>query len=180
MSILWSNSLDSTNKEAVRLLQAGSLTDKLSFIAALEQTSGRGQGDHIWTSAPGENLTFSVVLQDPGFCDAGTLDLINSYVCPVIRRFLQEEGIESWVKAPNDIWVGDRKICGILIENFIIGSRVEASIIGIGLNLNQESWPSDIPNPVSLFQLNGKKYKPEDVLLRLVPMFESFPAGRPL
>lgn len=100
MSILWSNSLDSTNKEAVRLLQAGSLTDKLSFIAALEQTSGRGQGDHIWTSAPGENLTFSVVLQDP--------------------------------------------------------------------------------NPVSLFQLNGKKYKPEDVLLRLVPMFESFPAGRQL
>lgn len=91
MSILWSNSLDSTNKEAVRLLQAGSLTDKLSFIAALEQTSGRGQEDHIWTSAPGENLTFSVV-----------------------------------------------------------------------------------------FQLNGKKYKPEDVLLRLVPMFESFPAGRQL
>lgn len=176
-NILWYNSLDSTNKEAVRLLKAGSLTDNLSFIAAREQTCGRGQGDHSWTSFPGENLTFSVVLRQPGFCDAGSLALINDYVCPAIQKFLAEEGVSSWIKDPNDIWVEDRKICGILIENFLLGSVLQASIIGIGLNLNQSEWPSDIPNPISLYQITGKKYNPEDVLVRLAPMFESSPAG---
>ena len=180
-NIIWSDRLDSTNKEAARLLTEGRLSDKLSLIAAVEQTAGRGQGDHLWTSAPGENLTFSVVLRNPEFCDASSLSLINDYVCPVITDFLRKEGVEnSWIKAPNDIWVGDRKICGILIENFILGGRVTATIIGIGLNLKQKVWPSDLPNPVSLSELTGKNYDPREVLLRLAPEFESFPAGSPL
>ena len=68
------------------------------------------------------------------------------------------------IKWPNDIYVGDRKICGILIENRLQGSTIKDSIVGIGLNVNQASFLSDAPNPVSLFQLLGKEVDREELL----------------
>ena len=75
-----------------------------------------------------------------------------------IRDYLLSHGIEARIKWPNDIWVGDKKICGILIENILDGTGIGASIIGIGLNLNETGWPADLPNPVSLSELTGKRY----------------------
>ena len=72
------------------------------------------------------------------------------------------------IKWPNDIWVEDRKICGILIENIIDGNRMKACLIGIGLNINEEGWPENLPNPVSLKELTGKEYDVRQELQQLV------------
>ena len=163
--IIWYESLESTNSELRKQIES---LDNLSIIAAKRQTSGRGQGDHKWFSSPETNLTFSILLKfAPGELKATDEQIINSFATPSIRSFLTEEGIESRVKLPNDIYVGDRKICGILVENVVEGPWVIYSIVGIGLNINQEQFPSDLPNPVYLFQLTGKKYPLEQTLERI-------------
>ena len=165
--ILWLKLTDSTNDEARRRLDA---LDNLSVLAAETQTAGRGQGDHTWTSAPGQNLTFTLVLKFPPCAPLATSEilLITQAVTGGIRRYLLSKGVESRIKWPNDIYVGDRKICGILIENILDGKQVSSSMIGIGLNLNQDRFPADLPNPVSLRQLTGRTYdlRTELVLLR--------------
>ena len=165
--IIWLKLTDSTNDEARRRLDA---LDNLSVLAAETQTAGRGQGDHTWTSAPGQNLTFTLVLKFPPCAPITTSEilLITQAVTGGIRRYLLSKGVESRIKWPNDIYVGDRKICGILIENILDGKQVSSSMIGIGLNLNQDRFPADLPNPVSLRQLTGRTYdlRTELVLLR--------------
>lgn len=147
--------------------------DRMTIIATLSQTAGRGQGDHRWYSAAGESLTFSILKRfDPGELAARDCPRINSLVTPVITGFLETEGVGGvWVKPPNDIWVKDRKICGILIENVLNGEWIDVSIIGIGLNLNTTSFPADLPNPVSLKMLTGRDYEPHEVLRRLAGEF---------
>ena len=154
--IFWFDRLDSTNNVAKRL---SSHIDNMSVIAASCQFGGRGQGDHTWQSEPGANLTFSSVLKFGeeevlAARDACTLTHIATWA---VLRFLSDVGIEAKIKLPNDIYVDGRKICGILIENTLLGANVKESIIGIGLNLNQRSFPSDLPNPVSACQLTGKE-----------------------
>lgn len=173
-NIIWLDSTDSTNDEVRR--RKGML-ESFSAVAAVTQNSGRGQGDHIWHSAPGENLTFTLFIRFPkNFWRVGcgeSLVRLNEYVTSSIVKFLSSEGIEAWVKLPNDIWVGDRKICGVLIENILESEQVSESIIGIGLNLNETSFPGSLPNPVSLKQLTGREYSPAGVLESLMEIFMS-------
>ncbi len=163
--IRWYDTVESTNDEARRLIQD---LDNLSVIAARCQTAGRGQGDHKWHSLPGENLTFSVVLKfgGQGLAPLAARDalVITETVTLALRLYLEGRGIKARIKWPNDIYTGDRKICGILIENILHGAEVASSIIGIGLNLNQKDFPSDLPNPVSMSQLTGEQYDIEDEL----------------
>lgn len=166
--IIWLQTADSTNKEVRRRM--GSL-DNLSIIAALTQTAGRGQGAHTWYSRPGTGLTFSLFLRFPpgGEYSLNIKDvlLITELTTVSLRDFLLGRGIEARIKWPNDIWVGDRKICGILIENVLDAEMVSSSIVGIGLNVNETSWPSGLPNPVSMRQLTGKEYALEAELEEL-------------
>lgn len=166
--IIWLQTADSTNKEVRRRM--GSL-DNLSIIAALTQTAGRGQGAHTWYSRPGTGLTFSLLLR---FLPEGEYSLnikdvllITELTTVSLRDFLLGRGIEARIKWPNDIWVGDQKICGILIENVLDAEMVSSSIVGIGLNVNETSWPSGLPNPVSMRQLTGKEYALEAELEEL-------------
>lgn len=139
--------------------------DNMSVIATVCQTAGRGQGDHTWTSTPGMNLTFSMLLKfSPGQLLARDEQIINTVVTPAMVDFLASEGVEAWVKKPNDIWVKDKKIAGILIENVLDGKYVSDCVVGVGFNLNQTDWPTDLPNPVSLKQLTGRDYSPAEVL----------------
>lgn len=162
---IWMDIVDSTNSETRRRI--GGLGN-LSVVAASRQTSGRGQGDHVWLSESGLNLTFSILLRFPGDgLPVGRLQLINDFITSSILDFLGEESVPARVKLPNDIWVGDKKICGILIENILDGSFVRESIVGVGLNLNQTQWPESLPNPVSLKELTGKEYPPEAALERI-------------
>ncbi len=161
--IIWFDCTESTNKAA---REAVSYLDNLSVIAAAEQTAGRGQGTHSWHSAPGENLTFSMIFK-PAVLQVQDILCITHATTLGLRDYLLDEGISARIKWPNDIWVGEQKICGILIENSLDGKRLEYSIIGIGFNLNETSWPADLPNPVSLRQLSGKSYEPHKELERL-------------
>ena len=161
--IIWLEKTDSTNDELRRRLnQSGDL----AIIAAESQTAGRGQGDHSWHSAPGQNLTFSVLLRHRCLKASDAL-AVTSIMALGIRDYLQTKGIEPWIKWPNDIWVGEKKICGILVENSIRAGRIDYSIVGVGLDVNQTEWPSDLPNPVSLKELTGRQYDIREELRQL-------------
>jgi len=103
------------------------------------------------------NLTASVLLR-PGNIAASSQFVISEAVALSVVDLLAEKGVEAKVKWPNDIYVGDCKICGILIENAILGREIIRSIAGIGININQKAFLSDAPNPVSLTQLTGIIY----------------------
>ncbi len=138
----------------------------MSVIAAEEQTGGRGQGTHSWYSSPGLNLTFSILWR-PEKLHTDELIIITCATTLGILDYLHDKGINARIKWPNDIWVGNRKICGILIENILDVQRIKDSIIGIGFNLNESAWPSDLPNPVSLSELSGKHYDIREELVSL-------------
>ncbi|MBQ7773428.1 MAG: biotin--[Bacteroidales bacterium] len=146
VSIKWYGTLDSTNSQARR--EAEESCEGSVWIADF-QTAGRGQRGNRWESRKGENLTFSILFK-PEFLPPHKQFLI-SQVCAVgIYRYLAGKGMPASIKWPNDIYIGNKKICGILIENSISGDKLSVSIAGIGLNLNQTQFASDAPNPTSL------------------------------
>ena len=144
--IMWFKSLDSTNEEARRHI---SDIDNLSVLSALEQTDGRGQRGNTWTSNAGENLMFSIVLKSPVLMAEDNFAL-NEIAALSVADFLSTYGIKAEIKWPNDIYVGEKKICGILIENSFRGKTISSSIIGIGLNINQRNFNVNLPNPTSM------------------------------
>lgn len=164
--IIWLDTIDSTNSEVRRRLPE---LDNLSVIAAIEQTAGRGQGDHKWHSRPGENLTFTLVLKfdSIGILKARDIHKINDVITASLLAFLGRYGIQARIKLPNDIYVGDLKICGMLIENILKEDNVDVSIIGIGLDVNQTEFPADLPNPVSMAQLTGRTFDVKALLEEL-------------
>lgn len=162
--IKWTEVTGSTNADIAS--QKEHLED-MSVFAAMFQTSGRGQRGNHWESRPGENLTFSILFK-PGDLMIHEQFCISQVAALGVVDFLLSEGIEARVKWPNDIYVGDRKICGILIENTASGDNLSASIVGIGLNLNQTVFESDAPNPVSVKILTGKEYDVKATLVKVL------------
>ncbi len=127
------------------------------------QTAGRGQRGHEWHSRKGENLTFSVVLE-PTFVPIAEQFSVSEVVALSLVDMLAEYGIEAKIKWTNDIYVGDRKLVGILIEHSLVSATLRRTIVGVGINVNQTEFDSSIPNPVSMAQLLGKQINAEDVL----------------
>lgn len=123
-------------------------------VMARGQTAGRGQRGNSWESEPGANATFSVLLRPTGI-EANRQFVISQAAALAVTATLAEHGIEAAVKWPNDIYVGDRKICGILITCSLTGTAISHVIVGIGVNVNQRQFHSDAPNPVSMWQLTG-------------------------
>lgn len=154
---------DSTSSYVAR--NAGSLRHG-AVVAAVSQTEGRGQRGNSWEASPGLNVTMSMLLRPESLPVArsfGLSEAVALAVCDTVADTTVGE-IAAVIKWPNDIYVGDRKIAGILIENALNGSMVGRSIVGIGLNVNQPQFVSDAPNPVSLRQLTGRDYSVSDVL----------------
>ncbi len=149
-------SLPSTNSYAAFLLK-NEVIPEGAIVSAEYQTTGRGQGSNIWESENGKNLLISIILY-PSIIYPASQFLISMAlslgICDFLKRFIPDCSI----KWPNDIYVNDDKIAGILIENSIMGDKIESTIAGIGLNINQEKFLSDAPNPVSLSLITGKKY----------------------
>ena len=127
------------------------------------QTAGRGQRGHEWHSRKGENLTFSVVLE-PTFVPIAEQFAVSEVVALSLVDMLAEYGIEARIKWTNDIYVGDRKLVGILIEHSLATSALRRTIVGIGINVNQTEFDASLPNPVSMAQLLGKELNAEEVL----------------
>ncbi|MBE6195071.1 MAG: biotin--[acetyl-CoA-carboxylase] ligase [Rikenellaceae bacterium] len=131
------------------------------------QTAGRGQRGHEWHSRKGENLTFSVVLE-PTFVPIAEQFSVSEVVALSLVDMLAEYGIDAKIKWTNDIYVGDRKLVGILIEHSLAATTLRRTIVGIGININQTEFDSAIPNPVSMAQLLGRKLNSEEVLQRFL------------
>lgn len=131
-------------------------------LMARRQTAGRGQRGNTWEAAPGLNVTMSLLVK-PGSLDVRHQFSLSEAVALGVVRALGRYAISATVKWPNDIYVDDRKICGILIENSIEGTLVGRSIAGIGLNVNQREFVSPAPNPVSMWQLLGTEHDVEQV-----------------
>lgn len=127
-----------------------------TVVMAREQTAGRGQRGNSWEAEPGRNITLSLLLRPKGLHPARQFVIsqaVSLAIVDMLEHFVAQPVRIKWA---NDIYVGDRKICGILIENTITGTSIDCTIVGIGLNVNQMEFHSDAPNPVSLRQLMPK------------------------
>ena len=171
MTILRFGSLESTNRycEALDLAEVEDFT----CYWALAQTAGIGQRGNHWHSTAGENLTFSLVLH-PAFLPAdrqfrltqalslALVDLLSTFHFP----------LSTLIKWPNDIYVGDKKICGTLVSTRLVGNSIASAVCGIGLNVNERSFPDWVPNPTSLSLLTGHNYELNPLLHQLLHCIE--------
>lgn len=148
---------DSTNLELWRMIKRGALPPEGSIVWAGNQTRGRGQAETHWESEANKNLTFSILLM-PAFLPPSKQFILNKTVALGIRDALATlcKQFPFFIKWPNDIYADKGKIAGTLIENRISGRSYELCVAGIGININQTTFPEDIPNPVSLTRLTGE------------------------
>ena len=143
-------------------------TDDLPHLYTIRtdfQTAGRGQAGNSWESEEGKNLLFSSLLRYEGIraADQWRLSMLVAVACwEVLAKYLPKDWLT--IKWPNDIYYGDKKLVGILIENSLSGSMVDHTIAGIGMNVNQTEWLSNAPNPMSMKQITGQDYPIEQLL----------------
>jgi BirA family biotin operon repressor/biotin-[acetyl-CoA-carboxylase] ligase len=157
--------IDSTNNYATKEILTKRPPEGTVYIAN-EQKSGRGQINNSWESERGKNLTLSIVIY-PSYVDILQQFEISKVFALGIADFFSEFVDDVSIKWPNDIYVGKNKIGGLLIENSICNGQIASSIAGMGLNINQQKFVSDAPNPVSLTQITGEEYD-LDYCLRLL------------
>ena len=171
-------SCESTNSELASRLTAPHGT----AVVTHEQTAGRGQRGNTWESEPGANAIFSVLIRrNIPVAEQFRLSMIVSLaIKESIDAELAALGSErrATIKWPNDIYVGDEKICGILIENILRGNTIHRAIVGVGINVNQTRFVSDAPNPTSIALLTGDKIAldgfVENVVKAIVERFDSY------
>ncbi len=144
----------STNVYAVHLI-AKSNPAEGTAVLTYNQTAGRGQVGRNWESAPDKNVSLSVILY-PKFLPVRTQFNLNVAVSLAIFDVVSEyaEGVK--IKWPNDIYIGKKKVAGILMQTSLSGQKIANAVVGIGLNVNQEAFLSDAPNPVSLKNILGQ------------------------
>ena len=152
------DSTTSTNDDA-RSAEYG----HMDVVWAGSQSAGRGQRGHSWHSRVGDNLTFSVVLT-PTFLPVVEQFMLSEVVALSLTDALAEYGVECRIKWTNDIYAGDNKIAGVLIEQSLAGDCIARTIVGIGLNVNQRTFPEDLPNPTSMVVECGRENDRREVL----------------
>lgn len=134
-----------------------------TVVYTKRQTAGRGQVGNSWESEQDKNVSFSILLR-PVFLPIPQQFVLSELCSVAILLGLEELGVKNLtVKWPNDIYAGDEKICGILIENRLMGGALTESVLGVGINVNQKKWIGNAPNPTSLI-LQGVSSTPEIVL----------------
>lgn len=165
-SVEWLDEVISTNTYVLDLLNSERPAEGSIFIANF-QTKGRGTESNTWESAAGQNLTLSLLIY-PSFLTPDKHFSITQAVALGIKDFIRQQKINNVkIKWPNDIYIADGKVCGILIQTTIQGSRFGYAVVGIGLNVNQVAFISEAPNPVSLKMITGKDYELSEKLSEL-------------
>lgn len=173
--------LESTNLMAMNYISKNTPTNG-TVILTYDQYGGRGQIGSKWESAPDKNVSLSIILY-PDFLESrqqfllsqtislGIYDFLNHYITGNLR-----------IKWPNDLYVANEKIAGILIQNVLSGTKIQSAVIGIGININQMKFVSDAPNPVSLAQLTGNTHQLDQLVtelcLALDRRYQQLSAGR--
>lgn len=168
-SIIYVTETTSTNSYLRNYMLQHTLEEG-SIVVAHVQTAGRGQAGNCWEAEPGKNLTFSVVLY-PEVIPANMQFLISQITALSLKELLDQYTTNITVKWPNDVYWNEHKICGMLIENDLMGREISCSIIGIGLNINQILFQSDAPNPISLGQITRETYNLETLLNQFRSIF---------
>ncbi len=163
--LIFLENLPSTNDYGAELLKREDHNEG-TIISTNYQSKGRGQAENKWESEDGKNLLISILLS-PFMIAPSDQFLISITISLGISDFILRYCPSCTIKWPNDIYVDNDKIAGILIENTILGDHIENTIAGIGININQQKFISDAPNPVSLSQLTGKYYDLNDCLRQL-------------
>ena len=148
------------------------------MVITHKQEQGRGQRGTIWESDAGKNSTLSILLRptlikpDEQFNLSKTVAVAVADFVKQHTHTLSQEGNVK-VKWPNDIYIGNKKVAGILIENSVSGNKLQQSIIGIGINVNQEKFSAELPNPTSLKIISGKDFDLDKCLSQLCSCIES-------
>jgi len=158
--------IDSTNNYANNQIRSYDVAEGTVFLA-YEQTIGRGQAGNFWESEPGQNLTFSMVLY-PDFLEIRRQFMLSKVVTLGVYTALNKYVDHLSVKWPNDIYAGNKKLGGILIENSVMSGLLQSSVVGVGLNVNQVHFCSPAPNPVSLKTLTNQHFDCELLLTEVL------------
>jgi len=167
--------VDSTNLYALGLLKEHPPAEGFA-VWALEQFAGRGQRGNVWLVQPGANLTFSLILH-PRFLPVSGQFWLTKITALAVADFVSYslgKGFDVKIKWPNDIYVGNQKIAGILIENVLEGQTLKYSVVGIGMNVNQTAFDPAVPNATSLKLLSGKTFELEDCLNSIFALIEKY------
>lgn len=168
-NVIFLSECHSTNDFAASLLKKSSQIEGTTVITT-NQTHGRGQRGNIWESAPGKNATFSVILRPTIVSVSDQFQLhiittlaIHTTLFPILGRKLK-------IKWPNDIFYDNQKLGGILVENIIKGQKIEASVVGIGLNINQMHF--DNKNASSLIDIIGQEFEINTIIEQILVELE--------
>ena len=191
---------DSTSKEIVREFESAKVREceskfqlsnfnfqkSISVLQADYQTAGRGQQGNSWESERGKNLLFSIMLWPHGVEVKRQFRLSQAMavaLCEELETKSQTSNLQSQIsiKWPNDIYYGENKLSGTIIETTWAGDMVERCVLGVGINVNQQVFCSDAPNPISLYQIVGHEVDRDEllagVLQRFVPLYERLMTG---
>lgn len=175
--------INSTNTYLLELLKETPIEEPLFTVYTFDQTAGRGQAGNSWESEPGKNLLFTTLF-DMSSIPADKQFTLSMLVPLTIVEYLTDEFAKCGtplnsqvytnkvsIKWPNDIYYGDDKLCGILIEGVIAGNRIDKAIAGVGLNINQEVFVSNAPNPISLRQITGREWDLDAMMAGILAKF---------
>jgi BirA family biotin operon repressor/biotin-[acetyl-CoA-carboxylase] ligase len=170
--------VDSTNNEATRHLREA---PHGAVWAAAFQSAGRGQQDNRWESEAGKNLLFSILLRPVRF-KAEAQFLLSQAASLGVCAYLRNEGLPALIKWPNDIYVGEKKIAGLLLEHHVCGEYISATIAGVGLNVNQQRFER-APQATSMCTVMKKEFHLhtvlQGVLAAIFRYYESDPGALP-
>ncbi|MFW5792842.1 MAG: biotin--[acetyl-CoA-carboxylase] ligase [Bacteroidota bacterium] len=159
INVIFLAETDSTNLEAWRRIKAGTANDK-TLIWTKNQKSGKGAANNSWESEADKNLAATYIL-NPDFLEVEEQFYLNKCISLAVRdsiSLMLNRKNNVFIKWPNDIFINDRKIAGILIENSIMGDKITKSVIGIGINVNQKKFSKELVNAISLSKISEKEH----------------------
>ena len=163
---------DSTNRYARNQLDVQGAAHGAVYFAH-HQSQGRGRQERAWISEPGKNILMSVVLNTLGRQNEEAPQLNQLVALACFDLFSRHAGSGATIKWPNDIYWGDRKAGGILIENCWRGAQWTWAIVGIGMNINQTAYPEQASRATSLQLITGRSFEPIELAKELCGLLEN-------
>lgn len=160
----------STNAHAMELLAKTNPSEGTCIYTDF-QSAGRGQIGRFWHSSHGKNVLISYIFY-PGFLKVTDQFYLNIISSLAVRDTIMSYMDDVTIKWPNDVYVGEQKISGILVQNVLRGSQIKATVIGIGINVNESEFPSELPNPTSILGVIGRETRLDDVIQLLSSRLE--------
>ena len=166
------DTVDSTNNYSLSLLEQGKI-DEGTVIFARSQSAGQGLNGNSWESEKNKNIIISIIIY-PEFLPLTHHFMLNIFSSLAIHDFINNKipGQRTFIKWPNDVYIDQKKVAGILIKNAIRGDGFQYSIIGLGININQLEFKSAAPNPVSLRKLTHIRYDLKESLDELCKILD--------